>query len=347
MAKLYHLGYYSLHISILSIVLVLFFSACSVKIEATKLSEKPLYLSENEIVLLDYISLKEMQKVQKIFEMSCEKKRFSSKYASTCKELRHYKNARDFFTNAFSLQKIVANESENLMTGYYEATLKGSRVKTPTYQYPIYAVPKDFKQPFLERKVINNGGINAKVLCYVDNQLDRFFLHVQGSGRVMFEDGTSMFVGYAAQNGHKYTSIGKEMIKRGYIAKEAISLQSIKHYFDIHPNKLKEILEINKSYVFFARTRQSATGALGVELTPMHSVATDLSYIPLGTPLLYKANNMMHLALSQDTGGAIKGEVRADLFFGFGDEAKQKAGKMNHNLDLWVLVPKVKKSQQP
>ncbi len=316
------------------------------KSESLTLSYNSLHVQKADSSLLDEISLKEMQKVKTMFEASCLKKRFSQKYSATCKAAKNISDARAFFTQSFDIKKIISSSDENLMTGYYEATLYGSRKKSERYKFPIYATPQNMKEIYFERSVINKVGLNAKVLCYVDSQLDRYFLHVQGSGRVLLDDGETLFLGFASQNGYGYTSIGKEMIKRGYIAEDKISLQSIKEYFDKNPFLLSEVLEVNKSYIFFHETHHSAMGALGVELTPFHSVATDLSYIPLGTPLLYKANGLEHLAIAQDTGGAIKGEVRVDLFFGFGADAKQKAGKMNHYLDLWVLVPKERDSNK-
>ncbi len=327
-------------------IITLLLSGCSMKRETLTLSYNTLQTQSAKTSLLNNISLDEMQRVKSMFEASCLKKRFSEHYSSTCKASKNIPDARVFFTQFFDIKKIISSTDENLMTGYYEATLYGSKTKSARYQFPIYATPQNMKEIYFERSVINKVGLNAKVLCYVDSQLDRYFLHVQGSGRVMLDDGETLFLGFASQNGYGYTSIGKEMIKRGYIAQDKISLQSIKAYFDKNPFLLSEILEVNKSYIFFHETHHSAMGALGVELTPFHSVATDLSYIPLGTLLLYKANDLEHLAIAQDTGGAIKGEVRADLFFGFGADAKQKAGKMNHYLDLWVLVPKERDSNK-
>lgn len=258
-----------------------------------------------------------------------------------------------------------------LMTGYYEPQLKGSRTPSERYPYPLYGTPADLLRielssalpelrhtylrgrfrgrevvPYATRAQINAGEIDAPVLCYVNSDIDRFFLHVQGSGRIVFEDGTTMFVGHTDRNGWPYRSIGKLMVSEGLISQDEISLQSIRSYLKAHPGQKRRILESNPSYIFFGQREQGATGTLGVALTPMHSVAVDRSRIPLGFPLYFDAvdpltQEPIHaLALAQDTGSAIKGQVRADLFWGYGEAAEAKAGQMKSPLKLWLLVPR-------
>ena len=326
---------YRLH---LLFILLFLFNACAPKVEPLVLANKPLKVTVDSVDLLDTIDDKELELLFAMYKSSCKKDKFSKRYRATCKIANSMSDARKFFRENFEIRKIYTKEP-HLMTGYYEASLHGSKSRSDRYKYPIYAPPKDMHKPYFTREKINANGINAPVLCYVDDLVDRYFLHVQGSGRVLLDDNNTMMLGYADDNGKPYISIGKEMIKRGYIKEEDISLEAIRDYLDKHPFMVEEILNLNPRYLFFKRTDRAASGSLGEVLTPMHSVATDLEYIPLGTPLIYESNGMRHMALSQDTGAAIKGEVRVDLFFGFDSEAKAKAGVMNHFVDLWVLVP--------
>ena len=242
--------------------------------------------------------------------------------------------------------------------------------RSAAYPYPLYAPPADLIRveldavapdlahrylrgrvignrlvPYPTRAQINAGEINATALCYVSSDLDRFFLQVQGSGRVELDDNATIFVGHADRNGQPYRSIGKRMVEEGMIPKDEISLQSIRRYLEAHPEAKKRLLESNPSYIFFGIRHQGATGTLGVALTPMHSVAVDRSRIPLGFPLYYAASDpatgeaLDGLAMAQDTGSAIKGQVRADLFWGYGSNAEAKAGRMKSPLRLWLLVP--------
>lgn len=289
-----------------------------------------------------------------------------------CRDAMNTSDAKAFFETRFRVFMLSDGQGETgLMTGYYEPQLTGSHVQSERYPYPLYGTPADLLHveltpvlpelkhryvrgrlegsavvPYATRSEINEGGIDAPVLCYVSSDIDRFFLHVQGSGRIVFDDNETMFVGHTDRNGWPYRSIGKLMVEQGMIPKEEISLQSIRRYLKAHPEQKRAILESNPSYIFFGRRNQGATGTLGVELTPMHSVAVDRTKIPLGFPVYYAAQDpltheaLYNLALAQDTGSAIKGQVRADLFWGYGETAEAKAGQMKSPLRLWLLVPR-------
>lgn len=305
------------------------------------------------------------------FRMQCGLKKRPSLEA-LCSAAEKTADAAAFFENNFRPFMLIENGGDTgLMTGYYEPLLHGSKTRSDTYPYPLYAAPSDLLRielasvlpelthrylrgrlegnrvvPYPSRARINAGDINARPLCYVSSDIDRFFLHVQGSGRIKFDDNSTLFVGHTDRNGHPYRSIGKLMVEEGLIPKEEISLQSIRRYLKAHPDAKQRILESNPSYIFFGVRQQGATGTLGVPLTPMHSVAVDRTKIPLGYPVYFAAadpdsGKPIHaLALAQDTGSAIKGQVRADLFWGYGETAEAKAGIMKSPLRLWLLVPR-------
>jgi membrane-bound lytic murein transglycosylase A len=174
-------------------------------------------------------------------------------------------------------------------------------------------------------------------------------LEIQGSGRVRLRNGETIFLGYDNQNGHRYRAIGRYLVKIRALKYEEVSLQSIRAWLDKHPKRVDEVLNYNKSVVYFKQTHQSACGALGVCLTPKRSIAVDRRYIPLGSMLYLNADikdkNVSKIVVAQDTGGAIKGAIRADMFLGFGKEARNIAGKLKSPLKLWILLPKTKKAQ--
>lgn len=287
-----------------------------------------------------------------------------------CKKAEQSGDALRFFETNFR-PFVLEAEGEGLMTGYYEPLLSGSKIKSDAYPHPLYPAPDDLLHidlaaahpelshrnlrgrlsgntvsAYPSRAQINAEGLDIDPICYLASDVERFFLHVQGSGRVQLENGDTLFVGHTDRNGHPYRSIGKLMVEEGLIPKEEISLQSIRAYMKAHPEDKKRILESNPSYIFFGTRNQGATGTLGVELTPMHSIAVDRTRIPLGYPVYFAAQDpLTHepldlLALAQDTGSAIKGQVRADLFWGYGGKAELKAGQMKSPLALWLLVPK-------
>lgn len=289
------------------------------------------------------------------------------------------KQARGFFQQWFEPHPMLGENDnpDGLITGYYEPLLHGSFTPDERYRYPLYGPPEDLLTidlgsvyPELKNMRLRGRLAGRKVIPYYDRaEIDRddspllghellwlddpvavFFLHVQGSGRVQLPDGSLVGVGYANQNGFPYRSIGKTLIEKNAIPREKMSLFAIKRWLAENPQQAKTILDSNPSYVFF-RLRENAEepppGSLGVPLTPERSIAVDRTRLPLGSPVWLStrlpgaATDYNRLMLAQDTGGAIKGQVRADLFFGTGDRAEQLAGGMKQAGRMFVLVPRV------
>ncbi len=304
------------------------------------------------------------------FRRNCHSSRTQALYPLTCERVEdNIRDAAAFFKEFFTLYGIVPTAEKPILTGYYEPLLHGSLKQSERFQYPLYSRPKDLLSvelaalfpelknkrvrgrlvgntvvPYLSREEMNRHDLNASVICYVDSKIDRFFLEVQGSGRVKLDDGDDIFVGYADQNGHPYRSIGKELIDRGILEKEEVSLQSIKQYLLTHPDDANRVLYANPSTVFFSKRNRAATGAMGLVLTPERSVAIDRRYIPLGALLFVqsdsKAYRVSRFVFAQDTGGAIRGAVRADMFMGYGERAERIAGALNAPLQMWIALPK-------
>lgn len=305
------------------------------------------------------------------FVESCKTAKTKEIYGSLCERALDAKDAKEFLIENFAPYKISQPNGveDGLLTGYYEPELKGSLTKKEPYVHPIYKTPKDLVVvdlgeqypelksyrlrgkivgnrlvPYHDRESVASNEIDAEVICYTDSKIDLFFLEVQGSGRVTLDDGSTLFIGYDNQNGYQYSSIGKYLVSIGEIPLSEISLQSIKAWLDKNPSRMDEVLNYNKSMVFFRQKDKPASGSLGVVLTPKRSIAVDRKYIPLGSMLYISAStneiSFNHLAMAQDTGGAIKGSVRADIFMGYGEEAKAVAGELKAPLSLWILMPK-------
>ncbi len=301
-----------------------------------------------------------------LFVHNCTAKQARQLYEKECREAKTPNDAESFFKRNFTLYRIVTPKKQTgLLTGYYEPLLYGSRKKSERYRYALYAPPKDMVVVDLSsiypelrgyrlrgrmegKRVVpyfargEKRSLDADVICYVDDRVERFFLEIQGSGRVVLDNNETIFVGYADQNGHRYSSIGKYMIEKGYLKKEEISMQSIAKYLHEHPEHMDEILFHNASMVFFEEKATPASGALGLELTPMHSIAIDPSALPLGGMYYYRTarKGVEGVAFAQDTGGAIKGALRADLFCGHTKEAEKLAGSLKERLELWIFLPK-------
>lgn len=287
---------------------------------------------------------------------------------------------KDYFESRFMPWQVVnADDSrEGLITGYYEPLLKGATKPGKLARYPVLAVPDDLLSidlgdlypdlkslrlrgrlegkkvvPYYSRAELRQRDGQAKVLYWVNDPIELFFLQVQGSGRIELEDGSRVRVGYADQNGHPYLSIGRWLIDRGELRPDQASMDGIKSWAREHPERLDELLDVNPSVVFFRKLpddgknagKNGPPGALGVPLTPGRSVAVDPRSLPLGAPVYLAATwpntnrPLQRLVLAQDTGGAIKGGVRADFFWGFGSEAASQAGRMKQKGRLWVLLP--------
>jgi len=304
------------------------------------------------------------------FMNNCRAKISVEIYDSLCDKSQNIQDAKEFIESNLTPYIVHKKDEkkESILTGYYEPELRGSLTQSERYRYPIYATPKDLVivdlssiypdlknyrlrgrlegnrlVPYYSRAELNEQEINAAVICYCDSKIDKFFLEVQGSGRVTLESGETIFIGFGNQNGHKYKSIGKYLVQSGEISKEDISLQSIREWFKLNPTRVDEVLNHNTSVVFFQKRDRAATGSLGLVLSPLRSIAVDRRYIPLGSMLYVGAKDSYErVVFAQDTGGAIKGSVRADMFLGFGDKAGAVAGELKAPLKLWILLPKDK-----
>jgi membrane-bound lytic murein transglycosylase A len=287
------------------------------------------------------------------------------------------------YFNVYATQQVEGTQ-QGLITGYYQPVLKGARAASERYPVPLYKVPADlitvnlsnlfpdlkYKRvrgrvqgqtlvPYYTRTEIEQqqSPLLGNELLWVNDAVEAFFLQVQGSGIVELESGERIPVGYADQNGHPYQSIGKVLVERGELTASEASMQGIKTWGQQHPDQLQGLLNANPSYVFFKLLPTGLSGplgALGVPLTPARSIAVDPFYIPLGAPV-YMATTypypnsdalLQQLMVAQDTGGAIKGGVRADIYWGDGEAAGKLAGAMRQQGQLWVWLPKTFKLPQ-
>lgn len=287
---------------------------------------------------------------------------------------------RNFFEGQFIPHVVnnADGSMSGTVTGYYEPLLRGSRTRNGKYQIPLFRVPEDLltidlsavypelKNMRLRGRVVGNkvvpyfsraeitdkNSLAGKELVWVDNAVEAFFLQIQGSGRVYLEETQETIrVAYGDQNGHPYKSIGRFLVERGDLKLEQASAQGIAAWATANPTRVQELLNVNPSVVFFKEEKLTATskgpkGALGVPLTAQRSIAIDAQFIPLGVPVFLSTTQpnsdlpLRRLMLAQDTGGAIRGAVRADFFWGFGAEAGERAGKMKQVGSMWVLLPK-------
>ncbi len=260
---------------------------------------------------------------------------------------------RRFFEKNFTAHAISSSgQSTGVITGYYEPELRGSRVRTGRYRYPLYRLPPAPRgnPGYPSRAEIEAGALAGRglELLWVDDPTDLFFLHIQGSGRILLEDGTTLRVGYGGQNGHRYVSIGRLLIDRGAFVDGGASMQSIKAWLRMNPDQADAVMNANPSYVFFRPIDgDGPIGAQGVVLSPQRSLAIDPAFVPLGAPVwldtvepLEPNVPLRRLMVAQDTGGAIKGANRADLFWGTGDVAGESAGRMYRQGRLIVLLPR-------
>ncbi|HVV68733.1 MAG TPA: MltA domain-containing protein [Gammaproteobacteria bacterium] len=291
-------------------------------------------------------------------------------------------NARRFFEAWFIPYQVKNNlNPKGLFTGYYLPAIAGSLKFDKTYNIPIYALPKDlikvdlglFKPeltgkkiigrlknqtliPYPSRAEINNGAIsqNAAVLLWTNDLVKFFVAQIQGSALVQLPNHEQKLIGYAGENGQPYTAIGRILIEKKAIPKDQMSMEAIQTWLNKNPEQINDILNQDASYVFFKfLTGSSPLGSQKIPLTPQRSLAVDTDYIPLGAPIWLstkipqnKANAQtipfQHLLIAQDTGGAIKGIIRGDIYFGPGLDAEYQAGHMRQNGEYWILLPKLK-----
>ena len=288
-------------------------------------------------------------------------------WRAACTGAATARDARAFFQEAFQPYAVGLG----LVTGYYEPLLNGSRTRHGKYQTPVYGLPDDLIDidlgkfrpewkgekiagrldgrrllPYPSRAQIDDKPpAAARVLFFCDDDVAVFFLHIQGSGRVWLDDGTLLRVGYAGQNGQPYTPVGRTLIHNFGVPRDGMSMQLIRAWLKAHPREAKGVMESDASFVFFSESpigdpSLGPEGTEGVALTPRASIAVDSRLHPFGAPMFIAGDGLANLFVAQDTGGAIRGPARADIFFGFGPSAENTAGGMKAQARFFVLLPK-------
>ena len=287
--------------------------------------------------------------------------------------------AKHFFETWFAPVEFYKQKPvQGLFTGYFLPELQGNTAKTNEYNTPIYGLPSSritanlglfdpaLKNkritgrvdnskliPFYTREEISHGALHGKapVLFWVKSPIDRLFLEIEGSGTVKLDNGKSVYIGYAGENGRPYQSIASIMIKKGIFTRDNASSAKIKEYFNAHPNEIEPILNKNQSFIFFRKLPSNAAiGAQGVPLTPGYTLAVDRKWVPFGTPVWLNTTKMdletktrqpfNRLMVAQDTGGAIRGVVRGDIFLGAGKKAATPASHLKEEGRYWLLLPR-------
>lgn len=296
-----------------------------------------------------------------------------------CEQSLQERDPYTFFTSQFRAFRVHAMERPSgLFTGYFEPQADGSRSPSPDYPVPIYRKPPDLVPlsaheeiavglkygrrvngvagPYFERKAIEQGILAGQGLeiCWLKNWVEAFFVHIQGSGRVLLPDGSALRLSYAAKTGLPYTGVGGVLADRGDLTRETMSMQSVKAWMASHPDEARDLMWLNKSFVFFreinvADESLGAVGAAQVHLTPHRSMAVDRANWMFGTPMWIeteyppearRVDHRLHrLMIAQDTGSAIKGLVRGDFYWGWGEDAALIAGHMKSNGRMTVLLP--------
>ncbi len=287
-------------------------------------------------------------------------------------------NIKNYFKKYFNLYSATNMDGSDTgtITGYYQPILKGSKVKTSHYKVPLYTTPKDLITvdlsdvypelkskrlrgklagnkliPYLSRAEIDGQGspLAGNEIVWVEDPVEAFFLEIQGSGIIQLDNGEAMQIGYADQNGYPFKAIGSTLVQKKEITMAEASMEGIKNWARKNITKLREFLNMNASYVFFRKLPNDLPGpigALGVSIEAERSVAIDPKFIPLGAPVFLSTTQpntsepLERLMVAQDTGGAIRGGVRADFYWGSGDEAGRKAGSMKQQGKIWTLLPR-------
>lgn len=290
------------------------------------------------------------------------------------------KAARLFFENHFTPLRYAGEDLGGFVTGYYEPELEGARMRSGKYTVPVYGVPDDLVQlypdeerarrnaevtagrrvdgeivPYYDRREIEEGALEGRglELLWLADPVDAFYMHIQGSGRVALEDGGFVRLSYAAKNGHPYTAIGRHLIDIGAIEAEKMSMDAVRGWLAANPDKARDLMWTNRSYIFFRelpddRHAPGPEGAQGVPLTPLRSLAVDTSIHAIGTPVwldapdlgLHGEDGFHRLMIAQDTGSAIRGRERGDIFWGSGDAAGALAGSTRHAARFTILLPR-------
>jgi membrane-bound lytic murein transglycosylase A len=254
---------------------------------------------------------------------------------------------RAFFERFFRPVLIGARD-QMLFTGYFEPEILASAVRQPGFTTPVYRVPPDLTpgQVHLSRGQIDSGALAGRGLeiAWVSSPAELYYLQMQGSGRLVLRDGRVLRLGFGAQNGHPRRFVSGEFVRRGILAAHQVSAPTIRSWVQRNPDQGREILNTDPSYVFFRVLEGHSAalgplGALNVPLTPLRSLAVDPAFTPLGAPVWIERGAMRRLMIAQDTGGAIKGAQRADIYFGTGDGAGQAARQVRDGGRMVVLMP--------
>jgi len=286
-------------------------------------------------------------------------------------------SAKGFFEEHFVPNRVVQKNPQGMLTGYYEPVLEGARTAQGRFQTPVYRRPPDLVNVVAEteraskpdglthmrkteagetayptRAEIEQGALAGKglELLYLEDPVDVFFMHIQGSGRIKLTDGTTVRINYDGKNGHPYTSIGRYLIDKGLLAADKVSLQFLCKWLRADRERGKQVMWQNQSFIFFRELGDGdgPLGALKVPLTPGRSLAIDTAYHTLGTPVYVSAPSLQHarkdggfnrLMVAQDVGSAIKGPERGDIYFGSGEKAGRVAGTTKHPGNFFVLIP--------
>ncbi|MCC7633193.1 murein transglycosylase A [Stenotrophomonas rhizophila] len=310
---------------------------------------------------------------------ACPRLKTDPNWAPTCSAAANVATTpdaiRQFLQNSLDVYALRAggNRADGLITGYYEPIYPGSLTRTAKATVPVYGVPGDMVsvqldslypelkgkrlrgrvdgrvlRPYDDAATIAARGVKAPVLAWLTHPMDLQFLQIQGSGRIALADGRHLRIAYADQNGHPYRPIGRWLVAQGELKKEDVTMDAIRAWANAHPARIPELLASNPSYVFFAKGPdgdEGPRGSLNVPLTAGYSVAVDRTVVPLGSLLWLSTTRpdgtpVVRPVAAQDTGGAIAGEVRADLFWGTGDAAGKLAGDMKQKGNIWMLWPK-------
>jgi membrane-bound lytic murein transglycosylase A len=259
-------------------------------------------------------------------------------------------SARAYFESWFTPVALGGNRQEGLFTGYYESELNGSWTRTERFHVPIYRMPAHSGRALPTRAQIAAGALAGRglELLWVDDAVEAFIMEIQGSGRVHMSDGSVVGLNYAGQNGQKYYPIGRYLIEQGEATPDQMTMQLIRNWLHQHPAQAQSLMNLNPSAVFFRLRSSPEPRGAATELTPRRSLAVDPSYVPMGVPVwldlhgvpVVPEGRLQTLVLAQDTGGAIKGAVRGDFFWGHGDEAAYAAGVMKAHGHYYMLVPR-------
>ena len=272
-------------------------------------------------------------------------------WQSLCALAQQKPEAKPFF-ELFFRPVLIDSGARSLFTGYFEPELNGALTPSARFRFPLYREPDIAKisNPWLTRREIEDGEFmtgKGYEIAWVDDPVELFFLQIQGSGRVRLSGGRVIRVGYGGSNGHEYRSIGVELVRRGVYKAHQVSAEVIKNWVRRNPEEGRELLYHNPSYVFFRRVDEvpadaGPLGAMNRSVTAGRSIAVDPAYVPLGAPVWIEKGGrrpIRRLMVAQDTGSAIKGAQRADIFFGTGDQAGIDAGKLRDPGRMLVLLP--------